>query len=235
MYQYKYHDNIYHFEESSEAYISPYTLFLLESYPLNLKTASTVCDYGSGTGILGIVATSSAPSKVTFIEKNPNSLQLTRQNCQSNHIPNLTNLEFLPTSDICFDSYDCIICNPASLPNCVNVNSFCDGGILGLDMIIEVCNYSKTHLSSKGNLYMIITQILPTSLIEKRLVQLNMKYEIVSRSQIPFRTHYSGIKEWVDSLRDYYSEMTYLSHGGQLYETIQLWKISLGDGMHEKH
>ena len=61
----------YIFKESNDCYVSPYSLFMLEQYPLNLENAKTVCDLGAGTGILSIVASSWSPQKIVMIDTNP--------------------------------------------------------------------------------------------------------------------------------------------------------------------
>ena len=53
---YSYRNKVFNISECEEGYISPYSQFMIENYPLNFDSSNTLCDYGAGTGILGIIA-----------------------------------------------------------------------------------------------------------------------------------------------------------------------------------
>lgn len=107
----------------------------------------------------------------------------------------------------------------------LSVNSFCDGGKFGLDMIMEVIDFSQKNLTDNGTLYMIVTGILPMNIIKEKIFSCGLKYTISAKREIPFRDHYSGIITWVDSLKEKYGEMSYIYRNGQYYEELNLFEI----------
>lgn len=141
--------------ECDNGYVSPYSYFLIENYPLNFNISSYICDYGAGTGILGIIASLYNIKRITSIENNPRCFDLVINNYKNNNLYD-GNLFYID-EEKCVEKFDSIICNPASLPMCISENSFCCGGELGLDMIFNVINFSKKHLSINGKLYIIVT------------------------------------------------------------------------------
>ena len=213
------------FSESEQAYISPYSSFFLEHLPGIVAPGLEVCDYGAGTGILGIVATIDTRLKrVCFVEKNVAVKSVLIDNTKRNlkHTPYEIHEN---VADISSRQFDMILCNPASLPNCVNVNPFCDGGKLGIDMILEVIDFATGSLRNDGVLFLIVTKLLPMSLIISKLQQYNLSFEVIAEKTIPFRRHYDGIVEWVDREKSKYNEMSYISDGKQFFEVLQLLKI----------
>lgn len=215
----------YIIHENEYAYVSPYSKFLIKYFPLISFREKSICDFGAGTGILGIVSSSYFPMKITFIENNFYALRLLEKNCQSNSLPQNIEISLIDNSNNCKEYFDIIICNPASLPSIANVNSFCDGGDLGIDMICNVLEFSRNHLSESGKLYMIITSILPQNMIIDKFRQYNLAYKIIAKQKLPFRPHYHGIKEWVDQNKEQYGTMEYYEVNNILYEEIRLFEI----------
>ena len=205
-------------------YVSPYSMFMIENYPLNLKLSNSICDFGSGTGVLGIVASIYNSSKIVSIEKDNEAISLSMQN-YSNNVDKRCNTLFYNNKYDCHDLFDTIICNPASLPDIADVSGFCNGGALGMDMILEAIEFAYKHLSKDGRLYMIITSILPKSIAEYRIKQNGMDYNIYAKKIIPFRNHYKNITEWVDNLNTIFNEMYYLKINNNYYEELFLWEI----------
>lgn len=212
----------FNIEENEDAYISPYSLFMLENFDIIMNRAQYVCDYGAGTGVLGMMASLYPIKEISFIEINPKTFELLKNNC--GQLKNTT-MYLYRQAQKCNKQFDTILCNPASLPNFLNVNSFCDGGELGLDMINEVVDFSAKSLLPDGALYIIITSILPISLVTKRMESLHLKYSVVASIDIPFRSHYAGIVEWVNKLKKEYNEMEYYTVQGKNYERLYLYEI----------
>lgn len=205
-------------------YVSPYSMFMIENYPLNLRSSKSICDFGSGTGVLGIVASVFNSNKIVSIEKDKEAIRLSMQN-YSNNVDKKCNAQFFNNTFDCHELFDTIICNPASLPDIADVDTFCDGGALGMDMILEAIEFANKHLSENGRLYIIITSILPRSIAECRVKQNGMVYSIYAKKIIPFRNHYKNITEWVDNLKTDYKEMYYLKIDNNYYEELFLWEI----------
>lgn len=214
-----------HIKQTPFCYVSPYSLFFLHSYPSIMQKNSSICDYGAGTGILGIAALDYSPSKVVFIEKTNSFLDILHENIHENISNNALIDYYVLDNAYTLDTFDTILCNPASLPDICNPDEFCKGGKLGLDMIYEVIAFSNEHLQPKGSLYLIVTSILPHSLIYSFLNKFDFCVKIISKKKIAFRPHYSGIREWVDTNKKTYPEMMYYEHNGTIYEELNLWKI----------
>lgn len=228
MKNYTYHEKSFSFIETKDAYITPYSLFMLENYPLNIQQHYSICDYGAGTGILGIVASYHNPARIVFIETNESSHTLIQKNYELNNKENNTTVEIVQTSNECHNLFDTIVCNPASLPDFINAGSFCNGGPLGLDMILSAGEFAANYLKPDGKLYIIITSLLPTSIIWNEFERIGLTWREMARKRIQFREHYSGIREWVDKLHSIYPEMRYYEENKHLFECLSLYEISRG-------
>lgn len=211
--------------ETEFAYVSPYSYFLCDNMQ-SIYFGKTICDFGTGTGILSLVSCTYGNFDIILIDKNLKCIDLALKNFAYNHI-NTKDIKCYKNAEECLCKIDTIICNPASLPN-INkkYNSFCDGGELGLDMIFDTIEFAKNALQINGNLYMIVTSILPYSLIENKLDECKFKYDVIASKLIPFRSHYKGINKWVDKLKTQYSEMEYYKNKNRNFEKLMLWKIS---------
>lgn len=224
---YEYKSKKFIIEENDSAYVSPYSVFFVDNFEKIMPNARKICDFGAGTGVVGIVASSYSVERIYSIEPQTKAFDLLIKNVKKNHLEQL--FQYAHRETECSDLFDTIVCNPASLPNITNVNSFCDGGELGLDMINEVIEFSQNHLTKNGKLFIIITGILPVSLIKKKIFSCDMEYRIISKKTIEFREHYSAIKNWVDDMKRIYSEMRYISSAGKLYEELFLFEIRRKD------
>ena len=92
-------------------------------------------------------------------------------------------------------------------------------------MILQVGEFSSKHLKTDGKLFMIITSILPRSIVWNKFKNLGLRWNLVAEKEIAFREHYSGIREWVDNLSKIYPEMKYYVNDGKIYEKIGLYEI----------
>lgn len=217
-------------KEFDNAYVSPYSIFMLENFSLIPSTKGYICDFGAGTGILGISAYLINKSQnIVFVEKENDVLELTKENSKTN----ISSLEAEYLNDwkhISKKKIDIILCNPASLPNIVQEGSFCCGGKYGLDMILEAVDFAKEKLTASGKLFIIITSILPRSIFFKKVISNDMTYKLISKKQIPFRSHYRGIKDWVDKLKNEYPEMYFIEENNTFFEELLLFEVSTERG-----
>jgi len=207
-------------------YVSPFSLFLEENIPDNLQ-GLTICDFGAGTGIIGMAGILNGSTDVVFIEKFDEHLDICSRNVRDNFSTN-GDLS-ISIGKICPEgiNFDYIFCNPASLPSFVGNDPFFYGGEFGLDMINEVIRFSDKHLKSEGHLYLLVTSILPLKMIKNSIINSGFEYKIKNKTTIPFRPHYQGIAEWVDK-----NNATIGNEGGyyikkcsNYYEDIQLFDI----------
>ena len=118
--------------------------------------------------------------------------------------------------------YDYIFCNPASLLNIVGFETFYNGGKFGIDMIEEVIEFASAKLKNKGHLYILITSILPVSLILNLIKEKELEYKTINSIKLPFRKHYKNIKSWVDKIKQDYPEAYYLIEDNTLFEEVIL-------------
>jgi len=185
----------------------------------------TICDFGAGTGIVGIAGVLNGSTDVVFLEDFDEYLEI----CQSNVHTNLSS-----TSDLSVfvgktcpveKRFDYIFCNPASLPSYVGNDPFFDGGEHGLDMINEAMCFSRRHLKRDGRLYLLITSILPLNMVKNNITSHGFEYEVAGKTRIPFRHHYQGIAEWVNknNAATGYEGGYYIKRPQGYYEEVQLF------------
>jgi precorrin-6B methylase 2 len=213
-------------EKKDDVYVSDYSNLLIDNLPASLND-KIICDYGCGTGIISLCSCAKRAKKVIAIDTNEYYLKLTERNISNNVNPQLVELypsgcEFIKKSNCYFDY---IFCNPASLPSIVGDKSFYNGGEWGLNMILEVVEFSYNKLKEDGHLLILITSILPTSLFHDCLIKLNLKCAIVATKLIKFRKHYEKIKEWVDNNEKDYPEMVYFDERGTLFEKVIVYDV----------
>lgn len=213
-------------EEQGDASVSNYSNFLISNMPSTLE-GKVVCDYGSGTGVVGLCACVKGADKVVAIEINPHFRELTMNNTKLNSKQHLIELyenkdDFEKRSNCLFDF---IFCNPASLPKLAGSSSFYNGGEFGLDMILEVVNFTSSFLKKDGHLIILVTSILPTSLFFEELSQLKMNHTILNTVDLKFREHYKGIQLWVDENQIQYPEMQYFNSNGVLHERVIAYDV----------
>jgi precorrin-6B methylase 2 len=213
-------------EEYKDVYVSDYSKLLIKNLPFILSD-KIICDFGSGTGIIGLCSRAKEAEKVIAIEINSRYRELTKKNIDSNLDPKSFELyassEDFQKKNNCM--FDYIFCNPASLPSIVGDDSFYDGGEFGLNMILEVVKFSCTNLKKDGHLIILITSIIPTSIFHTELFGLNMKSSILDSMDLKFRDHYKNIKDWVDDNQARYPEMLYYAINGLLYERVVVYDV----------
>ena len=185
-----------------------------------------VCDYGSGTGILGIAAILKGASKVTAIEKNFSFIEIMKHNFYENSVSEkiyiVTSSENISTSEV----FDYIFCNPACYPSVVGSDSFFYAGDLGIDMIDEVILFASKRLEKKGHLLILIPSISPISLVFRHLKNLGLCWRVVDSKYVALRKHLCDkIKLFVDKNSKVYPEMCYFEKNGEFFERVDLYDI----------
>ena len=213
-------------QEYNDVYVSNYSDLLINSLPSSLD-GKIVCDYGSGTGVITLCSCAKGANKVIAIEIDKRYRELTEKNIADNVNPRIVELyasakEFMDAS-ACF--FDYIFCNPASLPSIVGDDSFYNGGEFGLDMILEVVNFTNGRLTKNGHLIILITSIIPTSIFHDELQKLNLKCSVLNFADFRFREHYKNIKSWVDDNQSDYPEMLYIENSGFLFEKVIVYDV----------
>ena len=209
-------------------YISPWSEFMLQAMPNNLQN-TTVCDYGSGTGILGIVSIFKGASHVIAIEKDATFRfrTLTTKNYEHNFLNNRLKIYDSSTLLSGTEFIDYIFCNPACYPSSVGMDSFFHAGEMGIDMICEVFSFASKALKKTGHLYILIPSILPSSLIFEKLHTLNLHAKTTDSIYVPLRMNLvCAITKWVNDKKHIYPEMSYFEINGILSEKVNLYEIS---------
>ena len=137
---------------------TPYTLLLAESMP-DLD-GLTVVDIGTGSGILGIVASLQGAARVYVLDTNPAAIAAAMDNAERNgvrdcfvHLPIGDTMIPLPSGE----KVDVVISNPAQLPlpGPEQANSPYYAGTDGRRMIEEVIRDTPARLSPQGRLLMV--------------------------------------------------------------------------------
>jgi len=207
-------------------YISPWSEFIIRAMPRRLQNM-TVCDYGSGTGIISIVSILKGASFVVAIERDATFRTLTEKNYNHNFSNNKLKI-YKSSAQLSEAEYiDYIFCNPACYPSSVGMDSFFHAGEMGIDMICEVFSFASKALKKTGYLLILIPSILPTSLIFEELSIRNLSAKMTESIYVPLRMNLAcAITQWVDNKKRIYPEMNYFEIGGTLSEKVNLYEIS---------
>jgi hypothetical protein len=111
------------------------------------------------------------------------------------------------------------------LPDIVGNNPFFSGGILGIDMILAVLEHAAFLLTGNGALYIIITSILPVSIIIDKIKRLQLKYRITDELFLKFREHYSKLDTWINDYSKYFPEIKCYNIDNNKFEKLMLFEI----------
>lgn len=182
--------------------VTPYSRLLLTSMPD--VVGKDVMDFGSGSGIVGIVAARLGASSVLACDVSAEALSLTGQNAERNGVEGLeTHLVKLEreTEHIPRDSFDVILCNPASLPTLMATEGFWSGGPRGNRMILALIDAAARTLRSEGVLRFVHTSLASLATTFQYLTRQKFTAGIIKVERIPFRPHYQPLLDHFIALR----------------------------------
>ena len=192
--------------------VTPYSVFLLDFFP-PVKDLN-ILDYGFGSGVLAIYAALNAARKVVAIDKNPHCLVTAQNNSMLNCTENV-DFRIIDGKDILngfHKTFDIIVSNPASLPSDKKLPLFFDSGLYGTDMIFELISNSKNLLKDNGQLFFILTSLVPKKMIEEFLSNNGFDFFIYHSRVIPFRDVYNPILSYLLKLRE--DNLIFFEKGG---------------------
>jgi tRNA1(Val) A37 N6-methylase TrmN6 len=206
-------------------YVSTWSKFFISKIPTVLDDM-VVCDYGAGTGIIGIVAALNGAKIVEVIERDKSFELIMEQNYKQNHVSEKIHVLDADDKEVRANYYDYIFCNPSCYPSIIGNDSFFCAGELGLDMINEVILYASKSLKDTGHLYILIPSLSPISLVYDYLESLGLHAKKVDSTFVAFRKHLcDNLKKWIDDNKHSYPEICYYRKKHEFFEKVVLYDI----------
>ncbi|WP_421783525.1 methyltransferase [Kiloniella litopenaei] len=175
--------------ETGKIRVTRYSEFLL-LYLENLAfSQQRICDFGCGTGVLGIYAAKRGAHSVTGFDIDPDAIALSKENIRLNDCSNFQ--PYLITDHVNRESYDFIISNPASLPTVkASGKEFFSGGVYGIDMIRDLFDFSARHLEKNGRIFFLQTSLSSINKAANYAHNKGFNYKIIGVFQTEIRDHY---------------------------------------------
>ncbi len=175
--------------ETEKIRVTRYSEFLL-LYLENLEfSQQRICDFGCGTGVLGIYAAKRGAHSVTGFDIDPDAIDLSNKNIDLNDCSNFQ--PYLITDHGIDEKYDFIISNPASLPTVkASGKEFFSGGIYGIDMIQDLFDFSARHLQKDGRIFFLQTSLSSINKAANYAHNKGFNYKIIGVFQTEIRDHY---------------------------------------------
>lgn len=196
---------------------SEFLLLYLEN--IDFKNEKT-CDFGCGTGVLGIYADKRGAKQVTGLDIDPAAIELSKENIILNNCSNFET-HLIETADL-DQKYDLILSNPASLPTPKSEGKeFFSGGIYGIDMIEDLFDFCQTDLEQGGQIFFLQTSLSSVNKAANYAHEKGFSYKIIGVFQTEIRDHYhefwhrveknrsTGDAHFVE-IKGVYSEIVYL-------------------------
>lgn len=187
--------------------VTRYSKFLLSCVQKMDIEGKKVCDFGSGTGVIGIACGELGAKHVAFVETNPIARNLTAENATI-HLPEMVFWKvYSDIAEISMEHhviYDLVICNPSSLPTNTAVSSktqFYAGGLLGLDMIKAMLSAASILLKPGGQLVFLLTTLSDYKSVIGSLSNAFTSVEVSAVKQFEFRPHYDQHRDYWESLK----------------------------------
>ena len=198
---------------------TPYSLLLAESIP-NLA-GLTVIDIGTGSGILGIVASLQGAARVYILDTNPAAIAAAMDNAERNGVRK--RFLPLPVGDTIIplpsgETVDVVISNPPQLPlPKPEANNPNYAGSDGRDIIEKLIRDTPARLSAAGRLLVVLNSVsdFPKSLALMKSVGLQPR--VLAKRSIELRPLFDC--NWLDQLGGT-SHGLYTVRDGRAYETI---------------
>jgi methylase of polypeptide subunit release factors len=198
---------------------TPYSLLLAENIP-NLA-GLTVIDIGTGSGILGIVASLQGATRVYILDTSPAAIAAAMDNAERNGV----RMRFVPLAvgDTiiplpCGETVDVVISNPPQLPlPKPEANNPNYAGSDGRDVVEKLIRETPARLSAFGRLLVVLNSVsdFPKSLALMKSVGLEPR--VLAKRSIELRPLFD--RNWLDQLGGT-SRGLYTVRDGKAYETI---------------
>jgi len=224
---------------------SPYSLFLAEHIP-EFASASRVIDFGTGCGILGIVAARQGAGRVWCVDVAASALLDTLFNawvnlgrddtclrCEWADLRSPVPFAFLGPST----KVDLIVCNPPSLPTRpVAVSGRptgvqYDAGRDGRDFIDLLLVSAREVLLPGGRLLLCHSSIANLRRTKNNARALGYAYRVVAERLIPIRAFYDleHLKTLDSELESGAERLIHWKCDGTPYETLSIVELSVSD------
>ena len=221
----------YEITETEECYVSHWSRFILSVIPPK-RNNMVVCDFGAGTGVIGITAALTGAKRVIAVEKDAAFGNLLRHNVTANGLDSKIDIVTTSKEAECSEHYDYIFCNPACYPSAVGNSSFYHAGEMGMDMIIEVFKFASKTLKKNGHLLILTPSVSPSSIAFDMLKELGLHARPAKHRFVRLREHLTlRIKNWVDSNKKQFPEMCYHEKDGKFYEKVNLHSVHFIDNI----
>jgi release factor glutamine methyltransferase len=159
---------------------------------LQVKTGARVLDLGTGTGILGILASKQA-SEVVSADLNPYAARCAKLNAQRNGIKgNMNFLQgdlFTPLKETA--KFDLILFNAPYLPSArIEDESWLGrawaGGPTGRQVIDRFISQAPAHLEQAGEILLMQSNLANVEETAAKFASVDMKVKIVTQLALPF-------------------------------------------------
>jgi release factor glutamine methyltransferase len=201
---------------------TPYTLLLAEKIPD--LAGLTVIDIGTGSGILGILASMQGAAQVYVIDTNPVAITAAMDNAEQNGV----RLLHLPCGDTIIplpdgETLDVVISNPAQLPlpepeaDSPLLRQHYYAGSDGRGMIEEVIRAASTRLAPSGRLFMVHNSVTDFPKSMALMKTLGLEPKVIAEQTMVLRPLFD--RDWIDQLGGA-SAGLYTIKDGTPYETI---------------
>ncbi len=181
----------------------------------------SVCDFGCGTGILGICAASKGASSVCFVDKNEAAEKLSMRNAMNSGYEHKTDFYTGIKTD---RKFDLIISNPSTLPIEEKLDEYSDfysGGQDGLEMLRDMFDYSKNYLSKEGRVIFLLTTLTDYKRVLMEIGENYKNVKVSSVMQLDFRPHYrQHLEYWMKRRRE--GSSLFFDTGSGLAELVLL-------------
>ncbi len=206
--------------ESEKIRVTRYSEFLL-LYLENLDfNDAHICDFGCGTGVLGIYAAKRGAKQITGLDIDPDAIRLSQENINLNDCPNFKP-HLVETADL-NEKYTLILSNPASLPTQKSAGKeFFSGGIYGIDMIKDLFDFCQTNLEENGQVFFLQTSLSSINRSANYARSKGFNYKIIGVFQTEIRDHYQEFWHRVEKNRNT-GDAHYLEIDGTYSEIVYL-------------
>jgi len=211
--------------------ITSYTTFLLSCLKGVDFTEKRVCDFGCGTGVIGLNIRTMFNCEVIGLDIVPEAIQLSRDNALRNRLGDcqfhtVKTFRSNPTYQTPAFKFDYIISNPASIPSppSVEQNPFINGGIDGDLMIVDLIQLANSHLAQNGQVIFLHTSLAPLHKTLRYLDESGYEVCIEELKQLEFRSQYKPCEQHLECFRE--KKMNFFfENRGKRYELVYFIRL----------